>query len=189
MKKFKVIPVLLALVLAFSSWVPALATDVVAASPENLVAATSGPITLTITNPMPKATTVTLTGTKSYNILVPKGATITKTIDAGKYKYTYAGCLGKLKKGSLKVKGTTAALKIAPCKMAKYGFFNTDKTHTYYVKLKGWVSYSESVGPGQIKIFSWVAGTYQVTETYCGHTNTFTVAVKGNRGILLRPCG
>jgi hypothetical protein len=151
-------------------------------------ASAKGPVTLTITNPLPKATTVILTGTKPYTINVPQGATITKTIDPGKYKYSYQGCLNKAKKGNLKVKGATATLKIAPCKMANWVFYNADDSTPYTLRLNGWVDYYVTVGPGQVLRFSWVTDTYQATEGWCGETDNFTLKVKGKKSWIIFAC-
>ena len=183
--KFKTLFFVLVFVVALKA--PAMVTPGQAAELPALASA-SGPVTLTITNPLPKATTVTLTGTKPYTINVPQGATITKTIDPGKYKYSYQGCLNKAKKGNLKVKGATAALKIAPCKMAMWSFYNSDKSHPYTLRLNGWVDYSVTVSPGQLVRFSWVTDNYQATENWCGKTYNFTWKVKGKKGWIIKPC-
>lgn len=183
--KFKALFVVLVFVVALP--MPAMVTPGQAAELPALASA-SGPVTLTITNPLPKVTTVTLTGTKPYTINVPQGATITKTIEAGKYKYSYQGCLNKAKKGNLKVKGATAALKIAPCKMATWSFYNSDKSHPYTLRLNGWVDYSVTVSPGQLVQFSWVTDDYQATENWCGKTYNFTWKVKGKKGWIIKPC-
>jgi hypothetical protein len=187
MKKtsFLILSVLLALLVTSIS--PAVSTTGLAAGPAAPALAKT-PITLTITNPLPKATTVNLTGAKPYTINVPQGATITKTLEPGKYKYTYLGCLNKAKKGNLKTKGATAALKITPCKMATWSFFNADDTHYSTLRLNGWVDYSITVGPGQFIRVSWVADTYKVTHNWCGKTNNFTWKVKGKKNWIIKPC-
>jgi len=183
--KFKSLFVVAVFLLALRA--PAMVTPGRAAELATSVSA-SGPVTLTITNPLPKATTVTLTGTKPYTINVPQGATITKTIDPGKYKYSYQGCLNKAKKGNLKVKGAIATLKIAPCKMANWVFYNADDSTPYTLRLNGWVDYYVTVGPGQILRFSWVADTYQATEKACGDTYNFTWKVKGKKSWIVYAC-
>jgi hypothetical protein len=183
MKKTRYLIITLVLMLLVTSWSPELVTTGWAAP-----ALASNPITLTITNPLPKATVVTLTGTKAYTISVPQGATITKTIEAGKYKYSYQGCLNKAKKGNLKVKGATAALKIAPCKMATWVWYNADDSRPATIRLKGWVNYSVSVGPGQVLSFSWVADTYQATFVACGETYNETWKVKGKKSWIIFAC-
>jgi len=94
MTKTRIVTIILltAFVVAFQA--PAMFTTTRAAELPATEAAVSS-ITLTITNPLPKATTVTLTGKKSYTINVQQGATITRTIDPGKYKFSYQGCLNK----------------------------------------------------------------------------------------------
>jgi hypothetical protein len=187
MKKIRYLIISLVLMLLVTSWSPSLVTTGWAAG-EAAPAAASTPITLTITNPLPKATTVTLTGAKPYTINVPQGATITKTIDPGKYKYSYLGCLNKAKKGNLKTKGTTATLKIAPCKMAMWTFFNADKSQPYTLRLNGWVDYFVTVGPGQVLRFSFVADTYQATEKACGDTYDHPWKVKGKKAWIVYAC-
>ncbi len=187
MNKTRFVPVILALILLTATWSPEPGAIARAAAPDASAAA-NVPITLTITNPLPKATTVTLTGAKPYTFSIAQGATITKTIAPGKYKYVYMGCLNKAKKGNLKVKGAKADLKIPPCKMATWAFFNADKTHSYSLRLNGWVDYSVTIGPGQLLRFSWVADTYQATENWCGKTYNFTMKVKGKKSWIIKPC-
>ena len=188
MKTLRILSVLLALVLAFPAWAPAMANTGLAASSQSQAAAGTS-ITLTITNPMPKDTTVSLTGKKAYTIPVPKGATITKTLDAGQYKYSYKGCLNKPKKGNLKVQGGVANLKIQPCKMANWTFVNRDRSQPVTIKLKGWVNYSEYIGPGQTKTFAWVADTYQVSIVACGRTYKDNWKIKGKKAWEVYACG
>ncbi len=183
MKKIRYLIISLVLMLLVTSWSPELVMTGWAAP-----ASASTPITLTITNPLPNGTTITLTGAKPYSVYVPQGATITKTIEAGKYKYSYLGCLNKAKKGNLKIKGANAALKIAPCKMAMWTFFNADKSQPYTLRLNGWVDYYVTVGPGQIQRFAFVADTYQATEKACGKTYDFTWKVKGKKAWIVYAC-
>ncbi len=188
MKKVGIFVWCLALILALSSWAPALATTNVAANPASADAAVTGPITLTINNPLPKATTVTLTGPKTYTIYVTKGATITRTIDAGKYKVSYAGCLGKPVKGNLKVKGIVATLNIKPCKMANWIWTNPKNSSYVTIRLNGWVSYNVSLAPGQTVRVSWVAGKYDVTFKHCGKTFNEKWNVSGKKSWIWLPC-
>lgn len=116
------------------------------------------------------------------------GATITRSIDPGKYKYSYLGCLNKAKKGNLKIKGAAATLKIPACKMAAGFIFNADDSRPATIRLKGWVSYSVTVGPGQIKQFSWVADQYQYTLLACGKTYNCTLKVKGKKSLIIHAC-
>ncbi len=187
MNKTRVLLVSLALILLATSWSPGAGASAWAAAPD-APALASVPITLKITNPLPKATTVTLSGTKPYTFNVPQGATITKTLAPGKYKFVYQGCLNKAKKGNLKVKGATAEIKITPCKMATWSFYNADDTHTFNLRLNGWVDYSVSIGPGQIKQCSWVADNYQATYNWCSKSYNATWKVKGKKSWVIRPC-
>ena len=187
MKNLKLFSVFLVLVFVAAFLAPAMVTPVQAAGVPTMASASSS-ITLTIANPLPKATTVTLSGPKSYTINLPKGATINKTIDPGKYKYSYLGCLNKAKKGNLKVKGDTATLKIVPCKMAYWSWYNEDNTKPATIKLTGWVNYSVTIGPGQIQTFSWVADSYQFTLTACGKTISEKVKVQGKKSWIIYAC-
>ena len=171
-----VVLVLVSFAAAF--WVPA----------QTSLAAAAGPVTLTITNPLPKATTVTIDGARDYTIYVPKGATITKTIDAGKYKYSYLGCLNKPKKGNLKVKGSAAALKIPACKTATWVFFNEDATKPATISLQGWMTYNVTLPPRTLVTFNWVADKYQVTVRACGKTYNESWNVKGKKGWVIYAC-
>jgi hypothetical protein len=187
MKTLKVLTVFLALVFVFAAWAPPVASTASAASAQDQSAAGTS-INLTITNPTPKEITVSLKGKQSLTIPVPKGATITKKLDAGKYTYSYKGCLNKTQKGNLKVQGEVATLKIAPCKMANWTWENKDLSKPVKIKLKGWVSYSEYLGPGQTKTFSWVADTYKVTIAVCGKTYNETWKIKGNKAWEVYAC-
>jgi hypothetical protein len=187
MKHIKLLGILLVFVFVAALQAPVMLPAARAAGTADLAAAGS-PIALTITNPLPKATTVTLAGPKSYTITVPQGGTITKNIEAGKYKFSYQGCLNKAKKGNLKVKGATAALKIIPCKMATWSFFNADDTKPATMRLSGWVNYSVTVGPGQVQAVSWVADTYQFTLIACGKTYNEKVKVQGKKSWIINAC-
>ncbi len=185
MKRMDILGLMLVFVIAFTSFAPAPSSLVVTA----VEAASTTPINLTITNPLPKATTVTLDGTRSYTIYLPKGAIITKKLDAGKYKFTYNGCLGKKKTGNLKVKAGVSTLLIAACKTATWVFVNpSSHTQTVTISLRGWMSYNESIAPGQTKVFSWVVDTYEVTLKHCGTTYNETWRVKGKKGWVFRTC-
>lgn len=175
--KRSVLAIFIVLALVLAAW-----------APEQTISAAATQMTLTITNPMPKGTTITLSGPRSYNISVGPGGSVSQLIDAGKYKYSYAGCLGKVKTGNLKSKGATASLAIPPCKMATWVFFNPDKSQPVTITLRGWVNYSETVGPGQIKAYSWVAGNYQMTIRRCGKSSTFPVNVKGKKSWVFYTC-
>jgi hypothetical protein len=59
------------------------------------VAATGTNVPLVITNSMPKATVITLTGPSSLTVNVQPGQTLKKSIPKATYKSTYAGCTGK----------------------------------------------------------------------------------------------
>ena len=187
MNKIRFLNIAVVLVLMVTCWSPAFAKTGLTSKQESTASAGTS-ISLTITNPLPKATTVTLTGTKAYAINVPKGATVTKTIDPGKYKYSYQGCLNKPKKGNLKVKGTAAALKITPCKMATWIWYNADDSKPASIRLKGWMNYSVTIGPGQVVSFSWVADNYQATLTACGKTYNDTLKVKGKKSWIIYAC-
>lgn len=183
--RFVTIFLLIIYVVAFQA--PAMQNSTQAAGLPALNAAGSS-ISLTITNPLPKSTTITLTGPKSYTISVLPGATVTRTIASGKYKFSYPGCLNKTMKGNLKVKKITATVKIAPCKMATWIWYNADHSRSATIRLKGWVNYSVTVGPGQIVPVSWVADTYQITLTACGKTVNDTLKVNGKKRWIIYAC-
>jgi len=187
MNRPKFVKICLTIVLALSFQAPGMVT-LSRAAELPAITSSAAPITLTITNPLPKATTVTLTGTKPYTFYLPAGTTLTKTIDPGKYKYSYRGCLNKAKQGNLKVKKAGATLKIAACKTATWYFYNADDSMPYTLNLRGWMSYSITVYPRQAVWFSWVADTYQVIERACGKTYNFTLKVKGKKGWIIRAC-
>ena len=160
MKKTTLLSVCMVLILAFATWAPSLAQT---------------GVPLTIKNPLPKSTVVMLDGVKDYTFTVGAGQTVNKTIEQGKYKVKYEGCLGKSTKGTLKLKGGKFELIIKPCKMAKWTIFNASST-IFTSELKGWMSYRLVVGPGQTKTFDLVAGAYQFKNA-CG-TDSWTGKVK-----------
>jgi hypothetical protein len=145
-------------------------------------------ITLTITNNMPKPTTLTLSGTAGYTIYLANGASTTRKIAPGRYKYDFAGCLGKVKKGNLKVKANVATLTIGACKVATILLINFDKSRSASVSLKGWMSYNESIGPRQSKIVSWVADNYAAKVRFCGFTFNMDLKVRGRKIMPFPPC-
>lgn len=177
MKKRSLAAIILVLALVLAAWVPG-----------QTISAAATQMTLTITNPMPKGTTVTLSGPRSYTISVGPGGSVSQAIDAGKYKYSYAGCLGKVKTGNLKSKGGTASLAIPACKMANWVLYNSDSSQSVTLTLRGWVNYSETIGPKQVKVVSWVAGSYQATLRRCGVSVTLPLSVKGKRAINFYAC-
>jgi hypothetical protein len=159
MKKTPIVSLILVLILVIAAWAPVEAADAVP---------------LTITNPLPKSTVVTLDGAKDYTFNVGAGQTINKTIEKGNYKVKYQGCLGKLTTTNLKFKGGMYELKIKPCKTVKWVIVNPSST-TFTSNLKGWMSYKISVGPGQTKTYTLVAGPYEFknacgSETWSGKT-------------------
>jgi hypothetical protein len=164
MKKTTILALFLMLTLVFSGWTP------VAASPGTIEAVTAGTtagLPLTITNPMPKPTTVSLEGPQKYTIKVAAGATVNKTIDKGNYKYKYEGCGGKPTSGTLKQKAGAYTLSIKPCKITKWVLYNGTNATTYTLQLKGWMNYKFFVPPGNMKTVEIVAGTYDFTAS-CG---------------------
>jgi hypothetical protein len=187
MKNTKLLMKILVLLSLVVFQVPGMAAPGLAAGEESSATATAT-IALTITNPLPKATTVTLSGPRSYTLYVPAGATITQNIDAGKYKYGYSGCLGKVKKGNLKLKKTTATLKIAACKMANWSFYNEDAATPVTITMKGWMNYSVNIGPRQRVRVSWVADKYQATMHACGEIHNFPWKVSGKKWWIIYAC-
>lgn len=181
MKISKKLAILLLAILILSSWAPAQAAT-------GASAPASGPIVLTIVNPLPKATTVTLTGPQALTIRVSEGGSVQRTISAGKYQYSYQGCLGKTKTGNLKIKGATGTLSIPACKMATWVFYNLDKKTPFTLTLKGWMTYNVTVAPGGMQIFNWVAGEYDATVKVCGRTYYETWKIKGKKGWDIFAC-
>lgn len=170
MKKTSLLSISLVLLLVFTTWAPVFAQ------------ATGVP--LTIKNPLPKSTVVKLDGVKDYSFTVGAGQTVNKTIDEGKYKVKYEGCLGKQAKGTLKLKGGRYELNIKPCKMVKWTITNVSSTN-FTSELKGWMSYRMTVGPGQSKTFELVAGPYTFKNA-CGSSSwSGKVKVAGNRSWVM----
>lgn len=175
MKKNTFLPLILLLSMLLSAWSPAPAAASAAASGE----------TLTITNPIPKAVVVTLRGSKDYTFTVPANQTVVKTIDQGKYRYKYQGCLDKTYAGILADKNGKFVLDIKPCKMIRLSIFNpffTDYTST----LKGWMDYQLDVRAGQWEDFQIVAGPYWLSYT-CG-TKHWEGKVRLQKNILWVMC-
>ena len=187
MKKIKVISLLVAIFVLLSIWVPATNSIYPALNPREAAAAGTN-VPLVITNPLPKATVVTLTGPTVMSINVAAGQTVNKSIPKASYKYAYSGCLGKKVMGPLKYKSGQYTIPIKPCKMATMTFLNLDSSHSYSLKMKGWMSYNTTVGPNQMKVVQFVADVYDITENICGNTYSARVKVSGKRLIVLRKC-
>jgi hypothetical protein len=171
MKKYTIFCLFILFALVVTSWAPAQATTVSPAKPAAVDAA-SAP--LTITNNMPKATTVSLKGPKDYSFYVTQGATINKNIESGTYKYSYAGCGGKVKKGNLKAKKGVYALVIPACPSMTWTINNLS-SKPFSVKLTGWLNYNVYVAGGQSKSYTIVSAKYDATMTMCGTTASGTM--------------
>jgi len=141
-----------------------------------------------ITNSVPKATVVTLVGPTTLTINVSAGQTVNKSIPKATNRYTYAGCLGAKKSGPLKMKTGQYVLPIKACKMATWTFFNADDTTKYRFSFMGWMTNTGTVSPGQVKTFTFVAGTYQTTRYWCGKTLTGPWKISGKKFLPVAPC-
>ena len=141
------------------------------------LAATS--ITVQVDNKTGASVRITLTGERTYNFTAVPGKS-TKTIDDGKYTFSYQAC-GKTVKGKLKVKGATAKLKINACPVATIKFNNTTGA-SMSITLRGPNTYRFSVVPGISTQKVW-KGTYQYTAYGCGGQAS-TGSVKLNRNMV-----
>lgn len=177
MKKNTLITLLILFAIAASAWTPANAAA-------STTASSSGE-TLTITNPMPKATVVTLRGSADYTFTVPANQTITKTIPKGSYRYKYLGCQDKTFSGILPYKNGSYVLDIKPCKVINLHIFSPFATD-YISTLKGWMNYQLNVRAGQWETFNVVAGTYYLKYT-CG-TKSWEGKVRLQKNILWVMC-
>jgi hypothetical protein len=156
MKKTTILTLLLALTLFLSAWTPA---------PASTESVTTG-ATLIITNPLPKATTVTLAGENNYTFNIQASQTKTFTIETGNYRYKYQGCLDKTYTGKLAYQNGKYELNIEPCKMITLKIINPF-FDTYVSEMKGWMNYQITVKPRHTETFSIVAGPYWLSYT-CG---------------------
>jgi hypothetical protein len=163
MKKNTLLTLIIALAIFCSAWTPAAAST---GQADTVVAAAATGVTLTIANPLPKATVVTLRGANDYTFTVPAGQTVTKTVAQGKYRYKYTGCLDKKASGILPYKEGEYTLDIKPCKMINLRIINPFATN-YVSEMTGWINYKINVPAGTIKTFSIVAGRYWLSYT-CG---------------------
>lgn len=188
MKKYTLFTLIFICSLLFSSWTTAaaatgeqasavstraaapVATDAMVSSASSVTAsaavqaAASSGKTLTITNPLPKATTVTLSGAGDYTIVVSANQTKTKTIPQGSYRYKYLGCLDKTYSGILKYKDGSYTLDIPACKMVTVRIINPF-FETYTSTMSGWMNYNITVKPRHIESFEVVAGVYYLKYT------------------------
>ena len=160
MKKFPLLTLLLTLAVLGSTWTPVSAATGQAMG--IVTAATTA--TLNITNPLPKATVVTLAGTNDYTFTVPANQTIYKTIAKGSYRYKYTGCLNKKSSGILPYKDGVYELDITPCHMITLRIINPH-LNDYKSTMRGWVNYDINVPARQIKSFNIVAGPYWLNYT------------------------
>jgi hypothetical protein len=161
MKKTNLIALCLALTILLSAWTPAAVS-----TSQALAAATTTAAALTITNPLPKATVVTLTGANNYTLYIQANQTKNFTLETGAYHYKYQGCLDKTFSGKLAYQDGKYVLNIEPCKMINLKIINPffDK---YVSTMKGWMNYQITVKPRTTKSFSVVAGPYWLSYT-CG---------------------
>jgi hypothetical protein len=181
MKKFPLLTVFILLAILYSAWTPA-----AAASGQAETATAGSGVTLTISNPLPKATVVTLRGSDDYTFTVPANQTVTKTIEQGKYRYKYNGCLDKKASGILTYKDGKYELDIPACKTVKVRIINpyaADFTST----MNGWVNYNINVPAGTIKIFDVIAGRYLLSYT-CSNGYSWSGKVKLSRNVTWAMC-
>jgi hypothetical protein len=170
MKKSTIVYLFLMFALVFTSWAPVQAKNY-PNIPQEVENAAS--LSLTISNHMPKATTVNLTGPGNYAFYVNPGATISKTIKSGPYNYSYVGCGGVTKNGKLKFKKGAAVLNILPCPISKAYFYNKSSVPVK-LKLTGWMNYNFSIEPRAGLWASFVAGVYKVELNCGGKISTFS---------------
>jgi hypothetical protein len=93
MNKIKLACILTAVCVLLVAGFPATNSIYISPSPQAAAAAGTN-VPLVITNPMPKSTVLTLTGSSNMTIYVGAGQTVNKSIPKAIYKFTYAGCQG-----------------------------------------------------------------------------------------------
>lgn len=184
MKKHPLLTLFVLLAILISAWTPAAAAS---SAPAESITATAG-VTLTITNPLPKATVVTLRGSNDYTFTVPANQAVTKTIEQGKYRYSYKGCLDKKAAGILSQKDGKYELDIPACKTITMRIINPH-TANYTSTMTGWMNYTINVPAGTIKSFAIVAGPYQLDYTCSnGSTYRWSGKVKLSKNITWAMC-
>jgi hypothetical protein len=179
MKKPTILALFLTLTILLSSWTPIAASTGQAQADTAATTGTAG-VTLTITNPMPKATVVTLTGANHYTFNVLAGQTRIQTINQGDYRYKYQGCLDKIVSGQLDYKDGKYELNIQPCKMVNLTIINPF-FDTYVSEMKGWMNYQITVKARHTKTFSIVAGPYWLSYTCDGKSWTGKVKLRKDK--------
>jgi len=184
MKKTTLLTFFIALTILFSAWTPAAASTGQAGTVAATAAASA---TLTITNPLPKATLVTLKGANNYTFTVSANQTIEKTIAKGSYRYKYQGCLGQTFSGILAYKNGEYTLDIKPCKMIKLKIVNPF-FDTYSSTMKGWMNYQITVKPRHTETYSIVAGTYFLSYICTPSNKSWEGKVKLHKNMLWIMC-
>ncbi len=172
MRKTKIIALFLILMTILSNWTPAAASS----DKAEANATGSSTATLTITNPLPKATTIFLVGPENYEFYIPAGQIRTKTIEKGTYHFKYIGCLDKVTSGVLKYEDGKYEIDVKACKMIKWVIFNPSLSRTFTGELKGWINYQMTANPRQMQTYQIVAGPYEFTYS-CGEKE-YTLKVK-----------
>jgi len=183
MKKTALIALLLTLTSLFSAWTPAAASI----SPAADATTATTDAQLTITNPLPKAVVVTLTGTNNYTFNIQSSKTVDKTIAKGQYRYKYQGCLDKTYSGILSYKNGKYELDIQPCKMIKVKIVNPF-FDTYNSTMKGWMNYKISVKPRHVNTFNIIADTYWLSYTCTPSNKNWEGKVRLHKNIMWIMC-
>lgn len=182
MKKFPLLTLFITLAILCSAWSPAYASTGQAEG----ASGTANTATLKITNPLPKATVVTLRGSNDYTFTVPANQTVTKTISKGNYRYKYNGCLDKKYSGILPYENGLYTLDITLCKMITVRIINPF-LDDYKSTMQGWINYEINVPARQIKSFEVIASVYWLDYT-CGSDQSWEGKVRLQKNITWVMC-
>jgi hypothetical protein len=137
-------------------------------------------VDLNLHNDTEETVKVTLTGPKNYSFDMVPGK-IVKTVEEGKYKYSYGAC-GEKFSGEITVEDDEQWLVIEPCgAVAIYEKFVVDShLDAVTLKLTGPSSYDLAVTLGTNKFISLQVGSYAYSYDACGGTWTGTVDITKN---------
>ena len=137
-------------------------------------------VDLNVHNNTEETVKIVLTGPKNYSFDVVPGK-ILKTVEEGKYKYSYGACGEKLS-GEITVEDDNQWLVVEPCSaVGLFAKFVVDShLDSVTLKLTGPASYDLAATLGSNKFISLQVGDYAYSYDACGGTWTGTLNIPKN---------